>query len=98
MRTSALNTFSFAFASATSSRSVFSPATGKRQGLAYDLVGLVDGGRRQAEEDALLAADLLQLGGELLLHPPLGAGVDLVGQGDQQLDQSVGDLRLPRAA
>ena len=54
VRTLALKTFAFAFASATSSRSVFSPTTGNRP--VYDLIGLVNGGSRQLEEDALLAA------------------------------------------
>jgi hypothetical protein len=49
----------------------------REQGPADDLVGLVDGGRRQLEEDALLAADLLQLGRQLLLHPLLGTSVIL---------------------
>jgi len=35
------------------------------------------------------------LGDELLPRPGLGAGVDRVHRGDQQLDQGVGDLPLP---
>jgi hypothetical protein len=45
-----------------------------------------------------LATDLLQLGRELPLDAPLCANIDLLHQGDQQVPQGVGGLRLPGGA
>ncbi|WP_226358896.1 hypothetical protein [Pseudonocardia sp. ICBG601] len=47
------------------------------------------------EQQVLLAGDPLELLDQLLGHPDLGAGVDPVHGGDQQLDQRVGDLPFP---
>ena len=58
--------------------------------------GLPGSGRGDAEQDVLLARHLLRdVGDELLPGSGLGAGVDPVHCGDQQLGQAVGDLPLP---
>jgi hypothetical protein len=68
------------------------------QGRAPHFVGLADRRVGELEKNPLLAADLLQLRRQLLLHPPPCTGVDLMNQGDEQFHQRIGDLRLAGGA
>jgi hypothetical protein len=53
---------------------------------------MVKGGLGEAEQDALLATHPVQFGDQFPLHAVLSAGVDLVDQRDQQIDQPIGQL------
>ena len=63
------------------------------QRLAHGVVGVLDRRLGQPEQDAVLAPDPAQVGEQLGLDPALGPAVDAVNQGDEQLDEAVGDLR-----
>ena len=63
----------------------------REQHLAHGAVRLPDGGAGHLEQEALLAADALEVVQQLLLDPVLGAGADVVHGLDQQVGRGVGD-------
>ncbi len=70
----------------------------RKQRLTNDVVGMVDRGLGQLEQDALLASHPPQVVDHFFLDLAVGAGVDLVDQLDQQIHQRAGDLRGPHPA
>jgi len=74
------------------------PPDHREQRRADGVVGMVDGGLGEAEQDRFLAADPAQVLGQLALDAAVRACVDPVDQPDQQLDQRVGDLRATQSA
>ncbi len=64
------------------------------QGVTHNLVGMVDSGLGQPEQDVLLAPDPSELVDQFLGHSPLGPGVDQMYDANQQLGEGVGDLPL----
>jgi len=64
----------------------------------HRVIRALEGGVDHPGEDAALARHVRQLADQLLLHPPLGPGVDPVDEPDQQLHQAVDKLCLPRPA
>ncbi len=97
MRTCARNARSFACASRSSSRSVWSPTTGKIARRTR-VVGVLDRRAGEREQDPALAAHRLQIGDQLLLDAIVRPRAHLVHHAEQQIDQAVGDLRDPRPA
>jgi hypothetical protein len=68
------------------------------QRLADGLIRMRDRSLGERKQQPLLATYPFEVGQQLAFHAPLSPRVDLVDQGNQQLDQSVGDLGLPRPA
>lgn len=64
----------------------------------HGVVGMLHRRCCHGEEDALLAPHAAQVGQQLPLHLAFRLGVDLVDQGDEQIHQTVGDLRPARPA
>ena len=60
------------------------------------VVGMLDRRLGEREQDPALAANVLQIGDQLLLDAVLGARIHLVHHANQQIDQAVGDLARAR--
>ena len=62
------------------------------------VVGMLDRGIGEREQNPALTAHRLQIGDQLLLHAIVRPRAHLVHHAEQQVDQAVGDLRDPRPA
>ena len=65
------------------------------QRVADGVVGMIEGGLGQPEQQVLLTANAVQVGDQLGLRALHRPAVDLVNQRDEQVDQAVDDLALP---
>jgi hypothetical protein len=68
------------------------------KGGPHGLVGVLDGRRGQGEQDGLLAPHPAQVRQHLAFDPVLRPRVDPVDQGDQEVNELVGDLAPARPA
>jgi hypothetical protein len=68
----------------------------REHGVPHQPVTSVHSCLREPEQQVLLAGNPLELLDQFLGHLHLGAGVDSMHRGNQQLDQHVGDLPLKR--
>lgn len=63
---------------------------------AHGLVGTVDRGLGEGDEQALLAINALDVAGQSREHAPLGAHADLVHRLDEQVDKAIHQRRFPQ--
>ena len=64
-------------------------ADDRKDDIAHDSVGLLDGRAGKVEQEILLAGDAFQIVEQFALHPALGAGADVVNGLDQKIGQIV---------